>query len=65
MARNWIQFQKGYRLTQFVDEYGTVEQCMGALFRWRCPRHPGAVMDPRRNPGEVWTVRLGTASVGT
>ena len=31
MARNWIQFQKGYSLTQFVDEYGTDEQSMGAL----------------------------------
>ena len=35
MARNWIQFQKGYSATQFVDEYGTEEQCVAALFRWR------------------------------
>ena len=48
MARNRIQFQKGYSLTQFVDEYGSEEQCVAALFRWRwangfvCPRceHP-------------------------
>ena len=37
MARNWIQFQKGYSLTQFVDEYGTEEQCTEALFRSRWP----------------------------
>ena len=37
MARNWIQFQKGYSLTQFVEEYGSEEQCMDALFRWRWP----------------------------
>ena len=43
-ARNWIRFQKGYSLTQSVDEYGAEEQCVAALFRWRwangfvCPR---------------------------
>lgn len=35
MVRNWIQFQKGYSLTTFVDEYGTEGQCTEALFRWR------------------------------
>ena len=33
MARNRIQFQKGYSLTQFMDEYGSEEQCMQALVR--------------------------------
>ena len=33
MARNWIQFQKDYSLTQFVDEDGTEEPCVAALFR--------------------------------
>ena len=28
MARNRVQFQKGYGLTQFVDEYRTEEKCM-------------------------------------
>ena len=28
MARNRVQFQKGYSLVQFMDEYGTEEQCM-------------------------------------
>ena len=37
MARNWIQFQKGHSLTQFVEEYGSEDQCMDALFRWRWP----------------------------
>ena len=35
---------------------------VGAFAR---PRHPGAVMDPRRNRREVRTARVGTASVGT
>ena len=35
MARNRVQFQTGYGLTQFMDEYGTEEQCREALFRWR------------------------------
>ena len=37
MARNRIQFQKGYSLTQFMDEYGSEERCVEALFRWRWP----------------------------
>ena len=37
MARNRVQFQKGYSQTQFMDEYGTEEKCWEALFRWRWP----------------------------
>ena len=37
MERNCIQFQKGYGLAQFVDEYAAKEQCMWTLFRWRWP----------------------------
>ena len=37
MARNRVQFQKGYSLTQFMDEHGTEEKCTQALFRWRWP----------------------------
>ena len=53
MARNWIQFQKGYSLTQFMDEYGTEEPCVAALFRWRwangfvCSRRLDASAVPR------------------
>ena len=32
MARNWIQFQKGYSLTQLMDEYGTEEPCVALVF---------------------------------
>ena len=35
MARNRVQFQKGYSLVQFMDEYGTEEKCTQALFCWR------------------------------
>ena len=37
MTRSWIQFRKGYSLTQFMGEYGTEERCVVALFRWRWP----------------------------
>ena len=37
MARNRIQFQKGYSLVQFMDEYATEDKCREALFRWRWP----------------------------
>ena len=37
MARNKVQFQKGLSLSQFLDLYGTEEQCHGALAKWRWP----------------------------
>ena len=37
MARNRVQFQKGYSLVQFMDEYGSEDKCTQALFRWRWP----------------------------
>ncbi len=37
MARNAVQFQKGYSLGQFFAEYGTEDQCAEALERWRWP----------------------------
>ena len=37
MARNRVQFQKGYSLVQFMDEYVSEEKCTEALFRWRWP----------------------------
>ena len=37
MARNRSQFQKGYSRVQFMDEYGSEEKCIEALFRWRWP----------------------------
>lgn len=43
MARNKVQFQKGLSLNEFLQDYGTEEQCFEALYalRWpsgfRCP----------------------------
>ena len=37
MARNRVHFQKGYNVTQFMDEYGLEEKCLEALYRWRWP----------------------------
>ena len=54
MARNWIQFQKGYGLMQFVDEYGTEEQCAGALSRW-C--WPNGFVCPRGEHSGYWRLQ--------
>ena len=38
MARNKVQFQKGYSLTEFIQAYGTEEQCFDVLYQWRWPK---------------------------
>ena len=38
MARNQVQFQRGYSLPEFFEEYGSEEQCEQALFDWRWPK---------------------------
>ena len=38
MAKNPVQFQKGFSLPQFLKQYGTELQCHNALFNWRWPR---------------------------
>ena len=37
MPRNQVQFQKGISLKQFLELYGTEQQCFDALFKWRWP----------------------------
>ena len=37
MARNKVQFQKRLSLSDFLNAYGTEEQCFKALFAWRWP----------------------------
>ena len=37
MARNKVQFQKGLSLTDFVNNYGSEDQCFDALFASRWP----------------------------
>jgi transposase-like protein len=49
MARNKVQFQKGMSERQFVERFGTEEQCRDTVFAWRwpngfkCPRCQGEV----------------------
>ena len=37
MAKNQVQFQRGYSLFEFMEDYGTETKCETALFRWRFP----------------------------
>jgi hypothetical protein len=37
MSQNRVQFQKGMSLPDYLDLYGTEEQCFSALFDWRWP----------------------------
>ena len=37
MSKNTIQFQKGIGIMEFLDSYGSEEQCERALFAWRWP----------------------------
>ncbi len=37
MEKNKVQFQAGYSLFEFVQDYGTEEQCHHALYKWRWP----------------------------
>jgi len=36
--KNGVQFQKGYSLIEFQEDYGTEEQCEEALFNWKFPQ---------------------------
>jgi hypothetical protein len=38
MARNKVQFQKGISLSEFLQKYGTEEQCFDVLYAWRWPQ---------------------------
>lgn len=37
MAKNIVQFQAGYSLFEFIQDYGTEDQCHQALYEWRWP----------------------------
>lgn len=37
MAKNKVQFQKGYSLIELFKNYGSEEQCSAALFNWKWP----------------------------
>lgn len=37
MAKNQVQFQPGYSLFEFLEDFGTEEKCEQALFKWRFP----------------------------
>jgi hypothetical protein len=36
--KNKVQFQKGYSLIEFLNDYGSETQCREALFYWRWPQ---------------------------
>jgi hypothetical protein len=36
MKTNWVRFQPGLSMAEFVDRYGTDEQCEAALIDSRC-----------------------------
>ena len=38
MAMNRVQFQKGLSMQEFMDRYGSVEQCEQAVMAWRWPQ---------------------------
>jgi len=38
IMKNKVQFQKGYGLSEFLQDYGTEEQCRKSLFQWRWPK---------------------------
>jgi transposase-like protein len=38
MAKNKIQFQKGYSLPELFKDYGSEERCIQALFNWKWAR---------------------------
>ena len=38
MAKNLVQFQKGMSLPEFLEKFGTEEQCLAEAFRLRWPR---------------------------
>jgi hypothetical protein len=38
MPINKVQFQKGLSMQEFIDRYGSVEQCEQALMSWRWPQ---------------------------
>ena len=37
MAKNMVQFQKGMSIPEFMDNYGTEQQCRDTLFKLRWP----------------------------
>tara|TARA_B110000881_G_scaffold205419_1_gene207844 strand:- start:228 stop:476 length:249 start_codon:yes stop_codon:yes gene_type:complete len=50
MSINKIQFQKGLSIIEFIDNYGTDEQCLSALFNMRRPTVLHAPAVAAQNP---------------
>jgi hypothetical protein len=57
MAMNKVQFQKGLSMAEFMDRYGSVEQCEQALMAWRWPQ---GFACPACGSGAHSTFRRGT-----
>lgn len=58
MAKNPVQFQKGYSLSQFIADYGTEQQCQAALYQWKWPTGFRCPACGSEHAGEIKTRKL-------
>jgi hypothetical protein len=65
MAKNKVQFQNGYSLFEFMQDYGTEKQCEQALMAWPVSRRRSrqtantSALSPVAN-SSFWTIMPST-----